>query len=107
MILEPGTTADDPAEIADLIWETDPEMCEFVFGDRQTWHLHCVIEWRATTGLHTSCSATVARLGGEIVGLVIAFPHAEMTKRYEATVAVMKRESANAWKPSAGFSSLA
>lgn len=87
MNLEHGTLADDPAAIADLIWETDPEMCAFVFGDQRTWHLNCAIEWRAATGLHASCSATVARLRGEIVGLVIAFPQAEMTQRYAATVA--------------------
>lgn len=87
MNLEPGTTADDAAAIADLIWETDPEMCAFVFGDRRNWHLHCAIEWRAAIGLHSSRSATLAKRGNEIVGIVIAFPQAEMTQRYAATVA--------------------
>jgi ribosomal protein S18 acetylase RimI-like enzyme len=87
MNLEPGTTADDPAAIADLIWETDPEMCAFVFGDRRTWHLNCATEWQAVLGLHAGSSATVARRGGEIAGLVIAFPQAEMAARYAATVA--------------------
>jgi ribosomal protein S18 acetylase RimI-like enzyme len=84
--LEQASAADHTATIADLIWETDPEMCRFVFGDRQTWRRYCEIEWRAATGLHTHSSATVARLGREIVGLVIAYPQAEMTGRYAATV---------------------
>jgi ribosomal protein S18 acetylase RimI-like enzyme len=87
MNLELGTTSDDPETIADLIWETDPEMCAFVFGDQQTWHQYCVIEWRAAMGLHASSSAIVAKRGGKIVGLVIAFPEVEMTTRYAATVA--------------------
>jgi ribosomal protein S18 acetylase RimI-like enzyme len=87
MNLEIGTTIHYSEEIAELIWDTDPEMCAFVFGDRPTWHRRCMIEWRAATGLHASSSATVAKQGAEIVGLVIAFPQAEMMTRYAATVA--------------------
>jgi ribosomal protein S18 acetylase RimI-like enzyme len=87
MRLEYGTAADDPAAIADLIWETDPEMCQFVFADRGTWHRRCAIEWRAEIGLHASSSATVAWQESEIAGLAIAFPQSEMASRYAATVA--------------------
>jgi ribosomal protein S18 acetylase RimI-like enzyme len=87
MNIERATALDDPAAIADLIWETDPEMCQFVFADRQTWHRCCGIEWLAAIGLHTSSCAMVARHGGEIAGLVIAFPQSEMILRYAATVA--------------------
>ena len=87
MNLEPGTAIDDPATIADLIWETDPEMCQFVFGDRSTWHRYCEIEWLSAIGLHSSGCAMVARQVSGIVGLVIAFPQSEMTERYTATVA--------------------
>ena len=87
MKLEHAIATDDPATNADLIWETDPEMCRFVFRDRQTWHRYCAIKWRAAAGLHTYSTAMVARLEREIVGLVIAYPQAEMTGRFAATVA--------------------
>ena len=102
MKLEQAIATDGPATIADLIWETDPEMCQFVFRDRQTWHRHCAIEWRAAAGLHTYSTAMVARLEREIVGLVIAYPQAEMTGRFAATVAryetdVCQRMEAVGW----------
>ncbi len=87
MNLEQGSASDDPVTIADLIWETDPEMCRFVFGDRPTWRAYCEIEWRSAIGLHTHGAATVARSTEGIFGLVIAYPQEEMATRYAATVA--------------------
>lgn len=87
MKIVPGTAADDPATIADLLWETDPEMCRFVFADRRTWHRCCGIEWLAEIGLHANSCAMVAKQEGEVRGLLIAFPQTEMTLRYAATVA--------------------
>lgn len=87
MHLASGTAMDDAATIADLIWETDPEMCEFVFGDRETWHRCCAIEWLAELGLHSSSCASVAKRNEKIVGLLIAYPQPEMASRYAATVA--------------------
>lgn len=92
MNIEPGLTTDDPTAIADLIWETDPEMCAFVFWGRKTWYRYCIVEWQADTGLHASSSATVAKRDGEIIGLVIAFPQSEMTDRYSTTVARYEAE---------------
>ena len=86
MDLKQGAATDDPAAIADLIWETDPEMCRFVFSDRRTWHRCCSDEWIAAIGLHASGSAIVARHGDEIAGLLIAFPQSEMAERCAATV---------------------
>jgi ribosomal protein S18 acetylase RimI-like enzyme len=87
MHLTPGSATDDATAIANLIWETDPEMCAFVFGNRQIWRSHCAIEWLAAIGLHSLGSATVARDADATVGLIIAFPQEEMTRRYAATVA--------------------
>ena len=86
MNLDRGSAGDDPATIADLIWETDPEMCRFVFSDRQTWHRCCGVEWSAAVGLHASRCAMVAKQKSEIVGLMIAYPQSEMAVRYAATV---------------------
>jgi ribosomal protein S18 acetylase RimI-like enzyme len=85
--IQGAKATDDPETIANLIWETDPEMCQFVFEDRQNWCRHCEIEWLAAIGLHTSRCAKVVKQKGQVVGLLIAFPQWEMTARYAATVA--------------------
>jgi ribosomal protein S18 acetylase RimI-like enzyme len=87
MDIEDATATDNSKTIAELIWETDPEMCQFVFEDEQNWHRHCEIEWLAAIGLHASSCAKVARQKGQVVGLLIAFPQSEMNARYAATVA--------------------
>jgi ribosomal protein S18 acetylase RimI-like enzyme len=87
MSIESGSAGDNPATIADLIWETDPEMCQYVFGDRPTWHRYFEIEWLSAISLHSSGCAMVVKQRGMIDGLVIAYPQSEMTARYTATVA--------------------
>ena len=92
MDIEGASASDDPKIIADLIWETDPEMCAFVFGGLENWRRCCEVEWLVPFGLHASSCAKVAKLKGDVVGLLIAFPQSEMGARYAATVARYEKE---------------
>lgn len=72
--------------LAPLIWETDPELFEFLFqGDKVAWSRLFAPEWMAADGLHAAVNATVAIENDTVAGLLICFPSATMEARADAS----------------------
>lgn len=66
---------DDPvAEVAELIWATDPPLMEHLFGNRETWRRALDLEWPLSGTLICHANTTLALKEGRVVGLIIGYP---------------------------------
>lgn len=84
-------------DLADLLWETDPSLFGFIFGDLQVWRRLFPDEWAAPFGTQQDDETRVALVADRPVGLVNSFPGNEVAARFAIT---MKRQLA-ALDPSA------
>lgn len=64
--------------LADLLWETDPEIFRFIFRDLQVWRRLFPQEWTAAFGTQQAVETRVALDGNRVVGLVNSFAGAEV-----------------------------
>ena len=60
--------------LADLLWETDPEIFRFIFRDLQVWRRLFPQEWTAAFGTQQADETRVALDGNRVVGLSTALP---------------------------------
>lgn len=82
-----GTGIPADARLADLIWQTDPQIFDLIFGDPALWQGLFPAEWAAPFGNHPACDTRVAMEGTRPAGLVISFPGQEVAARFAATLA--------------------
>jgi GNAT superfamily N-acetyltransferase len=86
--LRQGNSFEYDPVLADLLWETDPDLFEFVYrGDKATWRRHLASEWAGTPGLQSRDAAIVALSGSGVVGILISFDAESMLQRGKATYA--------------------
>ena len=72
--------------LADLLWETDPEIFRFIFRDLQVWRRLFPQEWTAAFGTQQAIETRVALDGNRVVGLINSFAGAEVALRFVTTM---------------------
>ncbi len=72
--------------LADLLWETDPEIFRFIFRDLQVWRRLFPQEWTAAFGTQQADETRVALDGNRVVGLVNSFAGTEVAARFATTM---------------------
>jgi ribosomal protein S18 acetylase RimI-like enzyme len=71
--IEPGRP-EDAAAASRLLFETDPVLFGlYGSGDRDLWREVAGWEWRSETGIYSHTMSHVARVGGEVVGLLVSY----------------------------------
>ncbi len=73
--------------LADLLWETDPAIFSFIFGELQVWRRLFPQEWTASCSTQQDDETRVALVGNRVVGLVNSFAGAEVASRFAITMA--------------------
>lgn len=81
-----GTNVAADDRLADLMWETDPAIFAFIYGDLPVWRRLFRQEWTAPCSTQQDDETRVALLGDRPVGLVNSFAGAEITPRFAATL---------------------
>lgn len=72
--------------LADLMWETDPAIFSFIFGDLSVWRRLFPLEWTAPFSTNQDDETRVALMGERVVGLVNTFAGAEVARRFAVTM---------------------
>jgi len=72
--------------LADLLWETDPEIYRFMFRDLQVWRRLFPQEWTAAFGTSQAVETRVALDGNRVVGLINSFAGREVAPRFVTTM---------------------
>src|SRR5262245_26842216 len=73
LVIEPGRPDDAPAA-AKLITETDVELFRlYGGGDLGPWEEIANWEWRGLCGIYSHTMSHVARLDGEVVGVLVSY----------------------------------
>lgn len=85
-------------QVADLLWETDPAVFRFIYGDLQVYRRLFPQEWTASCSVQQDDESRVALAGDRVVGLVNSFAGSEVATRFAVT---MERQLA-ALDPGAG-----
>lgn len=73
--------------LADLMWETDPVLFAFIFGDLTVYRRIFPQTWTADCSAQQDDETRVALAGGRAVGLVNAYPGAEGAHRFAMSLA--------------------
>src|SRR5262245_31106027 len=73
LVIEPGRPDDAPAA-AKLITDTDVELFRlYGGGDLGLWEAITAWEWRGERGIYSHTMSHVARLDGEVVGVLVSY----------------------------------
>jgi ribosomal protein S18 acetylase RimI-like enzyme len=81
-----GVKVPSDDHLADLLWETDPEIFRFIFRDLQVWRRLFPQEWTAAFGTQQAVETRVALDGNRVVGLVNSFSGSEVAPRFVTTM---------------------
>jgi GNAT superfamily N-acetyltransferase len=78
-----GQASDFSTRIPELVWAEDPALIGLEFQSYEKWADVCKSEWPQNGASNCHDATTLAWDGADIVGLINAFPAAEMEPRFE------------------------
>lgn len=84
ILIVDGVKVEADDRLADLLWETDPAIFSFIFGDLEVWRRLFPQEWTASCSTQQDDETRVALAGERTVGLVNCFAGAEVSTRFGA-----------------------
>lgn len=86
ILIVDGVRVDGDDRLADLLWETDPAVFRFIFGELPVFRRLFPQEWTSTFSTQQRDETRVALASDRIVGLVNSFAGTEVAARFAVTM---------------------